>query len=137
MMFKQIVNSEEAMQKLGEELAQQIAAPCIIYLHGDLGAGKTTLVRGILRGLGYVGKVKSPTYTLVEAYQIAKQVIYHFDLYRLDDPEELGHIGFRDYLADSPIMLIEWPQKAQDFLPPANLKINIMIEDGQRMVEML
>ena len=134
MISKQLISSENAMQELGEQLAQYITAPCIIYLHGDLGAGKTTLVRGILRGLGYSGKVKSPTYTLVEAYQIDEQMIYHFDLYRLNDPEELEHIGFRDYLQEDAILLIEWPEKAQGFLPHPDIEINIQIKNQQRLV---
>ncbi|MSP53629.1 MAG: tRNA (adenosine(37)-N6)-threonylcarbamoyltransferase complex ATPase subunit type 1 TsaE [Gammaproteobacteria bacterium] len=136
-MIQQTFSSEHELQTFGEQLALKITAPCIIYLHGDLGAGKTCLVRGILRGLGYSGNVKSPTYTLVELYQISEQTIYHLDLYRLNDPEELEHIGFRDYLDHHSIMLIEWPEKAQGFLPPADLEINIKIEDGQRRVEML
>jgi tRNA threonylcarbamoyladenosine biosynthesis protein TsaE len=129
------IDSENKMHAFGEQLANKITAPCIIYLHGDLGAGKTTLVRGILRGLGYSGKVKSPTYTLVETYHVNNQTIYHFDLYRLNDPEELEDIGFRDYLSHNPIMLIEWPEKAMSFLPPADLIINIRIDGDKRIVE--
>ena len=133
-MITQIIDSAEAMHVFGEQLAKKLPANCIVYLHGDLGAGKTTLVRGILRGLGYPGKVKSPTYTLVESYQIEQQTVYHFDLYRLNDPEELEHIGFRDYLNHNPIILIEWPEKAQGFLPAADIAINISINGDKRIV---
>lgn len=135
-MTKQRFDSEFALQQYGEQLAAQLTAPSVVYLRGDLGAGKTTLVRGMLRGLGYNGKVKSPTYTLVEPYQIKPQTVYHFDLYRLNDPEELEHIGFRDYLQEAAIMLIEWPEKAAGFLPPPDLEITISIEDDGRSVEM-
>lgn len=133
-MDTRLFDSESALQQYGEQLGTQLTLPNVIYLRGDLGAGKTTLVRGILHGLGYSGKVKSPTYTLVESYQIAEQTIYHFDLYRLNDPEELEHMGFRDYLQQPAIILIEWPEKAVGFLPPPDLEIVINIEENRRSV---
>jgi tRNA threonylcarbamoyladenosine biosynthesis protein TsaE len=120
-----IIDSEDAMQVKGKELGRRLIAPSIVYLSGNLGAGKTTLARGILRGLGYQGKVKSPTYTLIESYETTQGIIYHCDLYRLNDPEELEHIGFSDYLNETTILLIEWPEKAFNLLPPANFTINI------------
>lgn len=121
------------MTAFGVDLAEMLKRAAkkryVIYLEGELGAGKTTLVRGLLKGLGYNGKVKSPTFTIVEPYQIGKQVVYHFDLYRLNDPEELEYIGARDYFAASAIILIEWPGKAEKNLPEADLICRIVFID--------
>lgn len=114
-----------AMMKLGGNIADRFPQGGIVFLNGDLGAGKTTLVRGLLRHLGYDGIVKSPTYTLVEPYQIKERKIYHFDLYRLADPEELEYIGGRDYWESNALCLIEWPEKAQGYLPTPDLEITI------------
>ena len=97
----------------------------ILFLSGDLGVGKTTFVRGLLRGLGYRGSVKSPTYTLVEPYQLSDVHIYHIDLYRLNDPEELEYTGIRDSFSDSALFLIEWPDKARSALPNPDLELFI------------
>lgn len=109
------------MLDLGGKLAEKCSPPLIIFLHGQLGAGKTTFVRGFLGGLGYQGKVKSPSYNLVEAYEVASKSIYHFDFYRIQDPRELDFLGIQDYWQASSIFLIEWPEKGQQLLPPVDL----------------
>ena len=119
------VGSEDEMLQLGESLAEVLAAPCILYLQGNLGAGKTTLVRGILTGLGHASNVKSPTYTLVENYRLGELACYHFDLYRLGDPEELETIGFRDYLQSDALCFVEWPEKGQGWLPEPDLLLRM------------
>ena len=176
----QIIN-EEAMLELGAKLAYLSYRGLIIYLDGDLGAGKTTLVRGFLRAMGHQGAVKSPTFTIVEPYlldydklfnynvlddnlklntykekqqdlrcsglkePVLKEAalkepglkIYHFDLYRLEDPEELEYIGIRDYLDGQAIALIEWPEKGYGILPEADLVIKINHQKQQRQVELI
>ncbi len=116
---------EQAQDAFGRRLAGALAAPCVIYLEGDLGTGKTTLVRGILRGLGHTGSVRSPTYTLVEPYDIAGMRLYHLDLYRLGDPEELEYLGMRDLLEATSVLLVEWPERGAGALPPPDLVIHI------------
>jgi tRNA threonylcarbamoyladenosine biosynthesis protein TsaE len=104
----------------------------LVLLRGDLGAGKTTLVRGFLRDAGHAGSVKSPTYTLVEPYRIDDLQVFHFDLYRVVDPEELEDIGFRDYLAESAWRFIEWPERAGDLLPLADLVVELRVSGEGR-----
>lgn len=121
-----------ATEALGEQLARSVT-PGIVYLEGDLGAGKTTLTRGLLRGLGHAGKVRSPTYTLVEPYRFADFVVYHLDLYRLADPEELEWLGVRDMLAERALLLIEWPERGAGELPAADLVIHLEYAGGGRL----
>lgn len=112
-----------ATEALGARLAAYAAVPCVIYLRGELGAGKTTLVRGFLRAFGHQGMVRSPTYTLVEPYQVAGKEIIHIDLYRLGDAEEIEMLGLRDCLDGDAILLIEWPERGEGVLPGADLDI--------------
>lgn len=116
---------EDATLALGAELARAIEPGLVIYLHGELGAGKTTLARGLLRGLGHSGKVKSPTYTLVELYPFSRLSLYHFDFYRFADPREWVDAGFRDYFNADSVCLVEWPEKAGDSLPAPDLRIDL------------
>ncbi len=116
-----IIENEASMLAFGAKLAKSLPDTAIIFLEGNLGAGKTTLVRGMLQGLGFNGAVKSPTYTLVEPYEVDGQQIFHFDLYRVRDPEELEFIGISDYFMTGAICLIEWPQLGADFLPQADI----------------
>jgi tRNA threonylcarbamoyladenosine biosynthesis protein TsaE len=116
---------ETATLAFGARIAAAIQPGLVIFLEGDLGAGKTTLTRGILRGLGFPGKVKSPTYTLVEPYTISSLYLYHFDLYRFADPYEWEEAGFRDYFNPDSVCLIEWPEKAAGLLPAPDLLISL------------
>lgn len=124
---------EAATLALGRYLGQGFASGGIIFLHGALGAGKTTLTRGVLRALGHTGAVKSPTYTLVEPYEFGDQCVYHFDLYRLADAEELEYLGFRDYFFKQSLCLIEWPSRAQGFLPQPDLDVVLSVEGAGRL----
>ena len=123
-----VLKDEHQMHAYGEKIAQaicQINAPLLIFLSGDLGAGKTTLSRGILAGLGHKGSVKSPTYTLVEPYDLDIGKVFHFDLYRLVDPEELYDIGFDDYLSEAQLCMVEWPEKGGSLVPKADISLQI------------
>ena len=129
------VKSEAEMMALGAKLVKFCSGSVVVYLKGELGAGKTTLVRGFLRALGHKGVVKSPTYTLVEPYLLQDKHIYHFDLYRIVDQLELEYIGIRDYFGDESLCLIEWPERAVDILPKADIICKFEIVGPERIVE--
>lgn len=119
------VASEDRMEALGARLAAVLEPGAVITLSGPLGAGKTTLARGILRTLGHAGAVRSPTYALVESYMLPGLGLHHFDFYRLADPSELEYMGLRDYLDGAAVCLIEWPEQGGASTPPADLHIEI------------
>lgn len=125
------------MVQFGQALGQSVSSVgtgAVIFLHGDLGMGKTTLCRGVLGHFGHSGAVKSPTYTLVEPYELAERSVYHFDLYRLGDPEELEFFGIRDYFDDVSVCLIEWPEKGEGVLASADLELSLVVEGEGRQI---
>ncbi|MCC6656790.1 MAG: tRNA (adenosine(37)-N6)-threonylcarbamoyltransferase complex ATPase subunit type 1 TsaE [Rhodocyclaceae bacterium] len=131
------LSDEAATLAIGARLAQALAPGLVIYLEGDLGSGKTTLVRGVLRGLGWQGNVKSPTYTLVELYAISSLNLHHFDFYRFSQPEEYLDAGLDEYFQGGAVCLVEWPDKAGDYLAPADLRVLLSIEGGGRRAEFI
>ena len=116
---------EPATLELGARLSAVLRPGLVVYLSGELGAGKTTLVRGCLRALGYRGRVKSPTFALVELYNVSRLYLHHFDFYRFKDPQEWIDAGFRDAFGGNSVCLVEWPEKAGDQLPSADLCIGL------------
>ena len=128
------LNSTEETEQFGADLFKSLPSKCLIFLYGDLGAGKTTMARGFLRAAGYNGTVKSPTYTLVEEYPISDSKIFHFDLYRVVDSEELEWIGIRDYFDQDSICFIEWPDKGKGFLPKPDRVITLKTQGLGRSV---
>ena len=122
------------MDALGANLGRTLGGGAVVYLHGELGAGKTTLVRGVLRGLGFTGRVRSPTYTLVEGYEIDGRQLFHLDLYRIRNPEELEYLGVRDLDAPDLWVFAEWPERGAGQLPPADLVLNFETREPGRLV---
>lgn len=116
---------EQATEALGAALAQACSLGGVVHLVGDLGVGKTTLARGLMHALGHEGAVRSPTFTLVEPYETLSPKVYHFDLYRLSDPEELEMMGIRDYMEERALVVIEWPERAGGILPPADCRVEL------------
>ncbi|ANE56065.1 tRNA (adenosine(37)-N6)-threonylcarbamoyltransferase complex ATPase subunit type 1 TsaE [Methylomonas sp. DH-1] len=129
------LENSEATEALGAALWQALPEKCLVYLRGELGAGKTTLMRGLLRAAGHRGAVKSPTYTLVEEYAVAERRIFHFDLYRLKDPEELEWIGIDDYLNAQALVCIEWPEMGLGVLPAADIEVGLTYSQQQRVAK--
>lgn len=134
--FTRPLPAEADTLALGCALAGCIAPGMVIYLIGELGAGKTTLARGLLRGMGYEGKVKSPTFTLVEVYKVSRLYLYHFDFYRFSDPRELGEAGFREHFNPQSVCLVEWPEKSNKAagLPAADLRVVLHVAGSGRNV---
>lgn len=122
------------MEAFGARLAAHVQRGMVVFLRGELGAGKTTLVRGFLHALGHEGAVKSPTYTLVEPYQLQRYRVFHFDLYRLTDPEELEFLGVRDYLDGEALTLVEWPERAAGLMGEPDLSILIRYAGRARKI---
>ncbi|MEQ1591863.1 MAG: tRNA (adenosine(37)-N6)-threonylcarbamoyltransferase complex ATPase subunit type 1 TsaE [Thiobacillaceae bacterium] len=132
-----ILPDEASTLELGATIARGLRAGMTLFLEGDLGAGKTTLVRGVLRALGYVGRVKSPTYTLSEIYNVPGFELYHFDLYRMTDPREWLDAGFREVADGQMVSLVEWPEKAAGLLPPPDMRIRLSVNDEGRDAEIV
>jgi tRNA threonylcarbamoyladenosine biosynthesis protein TsaE len=133
--LKRHLKDEAATLRLGAKLAKALRPGLIIYLCGDLGSGKTTLARGLLRALGYTGRVKSPTFALVEVYSFSSLDLYHFDFYRLGEPREWADAGFRENFNDANVCLVEWPERAGASLPPADIRIRLSFASSGRDAE--
>jgi tRNA threonylcarbamoyladenosine biosynthesis protein TsaE len=134
--FESHLPDEAATGRCGARLAACLAPGFRLYLRGELGSGKTTLVRGLLGGLGYRGRVKSPTYTLVELYAVSRLDLYHFDFYRFRDPEEWDGTGFRDYFDSAAACVVEWPERAGDLIPPPDLELVLLHAESGRDIRM-
>ena len=127
-----LLADEAATLRLGAALAEGIGPGRVLHLSGELGAGKTTLARGLLRELGHTGRVKSPSYTLVELYVVSRLHLYHFDFYRFKERSEWRESGFRDYFNPHSACVVEWPERAGTDLAPPDLAVRLAIDDGGR-----
>lgn len=136
MQLTRFLPDEDATLAFGAMLAKVLTPGLTLYLDGDLGAGKTTLVRGALRGLGYQGKVKSPTYTLVELYTVSSLYLYHFDFYRFANPSEWVDAGFREHFNPDTVCFVEWPEKAGEYLPIPDLRIGLSVVNTGRSLHL-
>jgi tRNA threonylcarbamoyladenosine biosynthesis protein TsaE len=130
---RDVVN-EQAVADLAAEFAAEVSAPLVIYLQGDLGAGKTTFARAYIHALGYKGYVKSPSYGLLETYHAGGQDILHLDLYRIEDPEELEYLALRDLYGDNTVLMVEWPDRGKNYLPAPDLVLDFGEKDESRFV---
>jgi tRNA threonylcarbamoyladenosine biosynthesis protein TsaE len=128
------LSTEADTLALGTALARGLRPGMVIYLRGDLGAGKTTLARSILQAIGVTDRIKSPTYTLVEPYTISSLYLYHFDFYRLRQPDEWVDAGFREYFNSDAVCLVEWPEKAGERLPAADVMIELTVDGDERNI---
>lgn len=128
--------NEAEQVAIGARLSRAVQGQALIFLRGDLGAGKTTLVRGFMQARGHQGNVKSPTYTLIEPYELPDGNCYHLDLYRLADGEELEYLGLREMLAEQAVLLVEWPQRGDGWLPQADLLVDIRYQGEGREIEL-
>ena len=133
-MFEIEIEDETAMLRFGAQLADALGGRGAVLISGDLGAGKTTLCRGLLRQMGHEGSVKSPTFTLVEPYEIEGVRVYHFDLYRLSHPDELDYVGIDEYFSNETLCLVEWPEKAEGSLPSHDLELSIDVTGEKRNI---
>jgi tRNA threonylcarbamoyladenosine biosynthesis protein TsaE len=132
--LRTLLPDAEATAHAGARLAPGIAAGMLVTLSGELGAGKTTLVRGLLRRLGWAGPVKSPTYTLLEHYTISSLYFYHFDLYRFNDPEEWDRAGFSEYLRPDTVCVLEWPERAAGWIPAGDIELRFEHAEAARLL---
>ena len=133
-MKQYLLQSTQETEAFGAKLFHTLPEKCVVFLKGDLGAGKTTLVRGFMRAAGHSGTVKSPTYNIVEEYQLKQRLFFHFDLYRLNDPEELEWIGIADYLQEQSICFFEWPEKGAGYIGTPDVILSLTTtENGHRL----
>ena len=135
LLISRYLPAESDTLAFGAELAHKLLPGLVIYLSGELGAGKTTLARGILRGLGYDGRVKSPSFALVEPYLLSRLYLYHFDFYRFSNPRELGEAGFREHFNPETVCLVEWPENAAGVVPTADIRIQLKVAGSGRQLE--
>lgn len=129
------VPGEQASAKLAAKFAAAMRPPCVVYLRGDLGAGKTLFTRAYVHALGFVGYVKSPSYGLLETYRAGGQTILHLDLYRIEDPEELEYLAIRDLYGADCVLMVEWPDRGGSFLPSADLVLDFSEKDETRFIK--
>jgi len=131
-----VLPDERSVTELARRFLPNLQAPLVIYLRGDLGAGKTTFARALIQALGYRGRVKSPSYGLLELYDAGGFNVLHLDLYRIGSPGELDYLAIRDLFDKKCLLLVEWPEKGHGFLPPADLELYFREVEGQRLVEL-
>lgn len=132
-----VLADEQATLNLAQQFAASLQQGSVIYLHGNLGAGKTCFCRGVLQALGVQGRIKSPTFTLVEPYDVEQGQVFHFDFYRLADPEETAYLGIADYENMAYACFMEWPEKAQGYLPKADIEVTLQYQAVGRNIELL